>query len=49
MAEVDVMKRAQSLREVFLIKAVVLEWATSPGMGSWRKFLVMAMRAMDFS
>ena len=50
MAKVDVMKRAQSLREGFLIKAAeVLEWATSPGMGSWRKFLVMATRAMDFS
>ena len=47
MAEVDV---AQSLREGFLIEAAeVLEWATSPGMRSWRKFLVMYVRAMEFS
>ena len=50
MAEVDVMKRAQSLSEGFLIKAAeILEWANCPGEGSRRKFLVMAMREIDFN
>ena len=50
MAEVDVMNRAQSLSEGFLTKAAeILEWANCPEEGSRRKFLVMAMREIDFN
>lgn len=50
MADVEVMKRAQSLRDVFLTKAAeILEWAICPEADSRRKFVVIAMRAMDLS
>ena len=49
-ADVEVIKRAQSLRDGFVTKAAeVLEWATCPAAGSRRKFVVIAMRAMDLS
>ncbi len=49
-ANSEVVKRAQSLRDEFLTKAAdILEWATSPGIGSRKKFMVAAMRTMDLS
>ena len=50
MAEVEVMNKAQSCNRGFVTRAAeVLVCATSPGMGSRRKFLVIAIRAMDLS
>ena len=49
-ANTEVIKRPQSVRDEFLTKAAdVLEWAISPGIGSRKRFMVVAMRTMDLS